>query len=175
MARILVVYSTTDGHTRKICDRLRSVIEREGHQVALASIRDEPGPDPVSFDKVVVGASIRYGKHSPRVFEFIRRHQKILDSKPGAFFSVNVVARKPRKSRPHTNPYMKQFLKSSAWHPRELAVFAGKIDYRRYNFRDRVLIRLVMWMTDGPTERNAVAEFTDWAQVDAFAAVIARM
>jgi menaquinone-dependent protoporphyrinogen oxidase len=175
MARILVIYSTTDGHTRTICERLRSVIERQGHQVALASIRDEPGPDLASFDKIVVGASIRYGKHSPLVFEFIRRNGNILDGKPGAFFSVNVVARKPGKSRPDTNPYMKKFLKRIAWRPSELAVFAGKIDYPMYSFRDRMVIRLIMWMTNGPTDRNAVVEFTDWAQVDAFGSVIARM
>jgi menaquinone-dependent protoporphyrinogen oxidase len=175
MARILVIYSTTDGHTRTICERLRSVIERQGHQVALASIRDEPGPDLASFDKIVVGASIRYGKHSPLVFEFIRRNGNILDGKPGAFFSVNVVARKPGKSRPDTNPYMKKFLKRIAWRPSELAVFAGKIDYPMYSFRDRMVIRLIMWMTNGPTDRNAVVEFTDWVQVDAFGSVIARM
>ena len=152
-----------------------SVIERQGHQVALASIRDEPGPDLASFDKIVVGASVRYGKHSPLVFDFIRRNGKILDGKPGALFSVNVVARKPGKSRPDTNPYMKKILKRIAWRPSELAVFAGKIDYPRYSFRDRMVIRLIMWMTNGPTERNAVVEFTDWAQVDAFGSVVARM
>lgn len=175
MARIAVIYATTDGHTRKICDRLRQVIERQGHQVALASIRDEPGPDLASFDKIVVGASVRYGKHNPLVFDFIRRNGKILDAKPGALFSVNVVARKPGKSRPDTNPYMKKMLKRIAWRPSELAVFAGKIDYPRYSFRDRMVIRLIMWMTNGPTERNAVVEFTDWAQVDAFGSVVARM
>jgi menaquinone-dependent protoporphyrinogen oxidase len=175
MARILVVYSTTDGHTRKICDRLRSVMERQGHAVTLVSVGDAVDSGLESFDKIVIGASVRYGKHSPLVFDFIRRNRKILDSKPGAFFSVNMVARKPEKSRPETNPYLKKFLKRISWRPKQLAVFAGRIDYPSYSFRDRMVIRLIMWMTNGPTERNAVVEFTDWAQVDAFGSVIARM
>ena len=48
------------------------------------------------------------------------------------------------------------------------AVFAGKIDYPRYNYFDRTLIRLIMWMTKGPTHPQTVIEFTDWGQVEAF-------
>ena len=33
MASVILVYSTTDGHTRKICERLREVIERQQHAV----------------------------------------------------------------------------------------------------------------------------------------------
>ena len=175
MASILVIYSTTDGHTRRICERLRTVLERHGHQVTVASIRDEPLPELSVFDKIVIGASIRYGKHSPLVFDFVRRNQKILDSKPNAFFSVNVVARKPEKSRPETNPYVKKFLKRIAWKPKQLDVFAGRIDYPSYTPVDRMVIRLIMWITKGPTDPQAVVEFTDWRRVEAFGAVIAAM
>ena len=48
-------------------------------------------------------------------------------------------------------------------------MFAGKLDYPRYGFFDRQMIRLIMWMTKGPTDPKAVVEFTDWAKVDAFA------
>src|SRR3990172_8201603 len=129
MASILIIYSTTDGHTLKICQRLQQVIERQNHRVKLVSVKDEPDADLKLFDKIVIGASIRYGKHRIQVYDFIKRNQKTLESKPNAFFSVNVVARKPEKNRPETNPYMQKFLQQSAWRPRELAVFAGKIDY----------------------------------------------
>ncbi|MBI3371831.1 MAG: menaquinone-dependent protoporphyrinogen IX dehydrogenase [Betaproteobacteria bacterium] len=175
MARILVIYSTTDGHTQRICDRLRDVLERQGHQVTVASIRDEPVPELNAFDKIVIGASIRYGRHSPLVFDFIRRNQRVLDGKPSAFFSVNVVARKPEKNRPETNPYVKKFLKQIAWKPGHLDVFAGRIDYPSYSFGDRMVIRFIMWITNGPTDPKAVVEFTDWNRVEAFGLVIATM
>jgi flavodoxin len=57
MARILIVYSTTDGHTRKICERLRAVIERHAHQVRLAPVAEVTDTDLEPFEKVVVGAS----------------------------------------------------------------------------------------------------------------------
>jgi len=175
MAKILILYSSTDGHTRKICNRLQQVIEQQAHQVTLVSIRDEPHVDLQPFDKIVIGASIRYGKHSPLVVDFINSNERLLDSKSSAFFSVNIVARKPQKNQPETNPYMRKFLKQIAWHPRQLAVFAGKIDYPRYGFFDRLMIRLIMFITKGPTDPKAVVEFTDWQQVEAFGRLISEM
>jgi menaquinone-dependent protoporphyrinogen oxidase len=175
MANILIIYSTTDGHTRKICQRLKQVIEEQAHQVKLASIDDEPYVDLKPFDKIVLGASIRYGKHGKQVFEFIKRNEQLLDGKPNGFFSVNVVARKPDKNRPETNPYLIKFLKQISWRPKKLAVFAGKIDYPRYRFWDRQLIRFIMWITKGPTDPKTVAEFTDWKQVEDFGRLIRDM
>ena len=73
-----------------------------------------------------------------------------------------------KKNRPDTNPYLRKFLGQIAWKPTYLAVFAGKLDYPRYRPFDRFMIRLIMWMTKGPTDPNAVIEFTDWQQVEAF-------
>jgi len=173
MARILLLYSTTDGHTLKICGRLQQVIEQQGHAVTLVAVDDAAAVDLPAFDAIVIGASIRYGHHGKAVVDFIQRHGALLDSKPNAFFSVNIVARKPNKNQPDTNPYLRKFLGRIRWHPKMLAVFAGKLDYPRYRFFDRWMIRLIMWMTKGPTDPTAVIEFTDWAQVEAFGRRIA--
>lgn len=175
MANILIIYSTTDGHTKVICQRLRQVIEQQAHTVTLVPIQDCAGLDLKVFDKIVIGASIRYGRHSPQVLDFINKNGRILDAKPNAFFSVNVVARKPDKNQPDTNPYCKKFLRQITWKPRQVAVFAGKIDYPRYKRFDRWMIRLIMWMTHGPTDPQAVVEFTDWRQVEAFGHVLAEL
>jgi menaquinone-dependent protoporphyrinogen oxidase len=175
MANILITYSTTDGHTRSICERLAQLIEEHDHSVLLSWMSDDPDINLEPFDKVVIGASIRYGKHQPQVFEFIRKNQSILESKPNAFFSVNVVARKPEKNQPETNPYLQKFLKKIAWQPKNLAVFAGKIDYPRYGFVDRQMIRLIMWITKGPTDPTTTIEFTDWSKVEEFGRSIATM
>ena len=175
MARILIAYSTTDGHTREICNRLRAVIERQAHQVTLVPVAEVLQEDLERSDKIVVGASIRYGKHSPLVVRFIERNAQLLNRKASAFFSVSVVARKPDKNQPHTNPYVRKLLRRIPWRPRQVAAFAGKIDYPRYGFLDRMVIRGIMWLTGGPTDPRAVVDFTDWRQVEAFGSLIARM
>jgi len=174
MANILIIYSTTDGHTRSICERLQNHVAAQ-HTVELVAMAEQPGIDLEPFDKIVIGASIRYGKHQPEVFDFIRRNQATLESKPSAFFSVNVVARKPEKNTPETNPYLQKFLRKIDWAPQNLAVFAGKIDYPRYDFMDRTMIRFIMWMTKGPTDPTLTIEFTDWNKVDEFARTVTEM
>lgn len=174
MANILITYSTTDGHTRSICERLRDLVAAQ-HSVVLSAMTDEPNIDLTSFDKVVIGASIRYGKHQQQVFDFISRNQALLEDRPNAFFSVNLVARKPAKNQPETNPYLQKFLKKITWQPRHLAVFAGKIDYPRYGFVDKQMIRFIMWMTSGPTDPTTTTEFTDWDKVDEFGRTISTM
>jgi menaquinone-dependent protoporphyrinogen oxidase len=173
MARILLAYSTVDGQTLKICERLRRSLEGAGHSVTLTCLADAGRPAVQGFDKVVVGASIRYGKHRQEVFDFIRANQQSLEARPSAFFTVNVVARKPGKDRPEGNPYVKSFRRMTTWRPALVGVFAGKIDYPKYGFVDRQVIRLIMWLTHGPTDPRACVEFTDWDSVDAFAQRIA--
>lgn len=175
MARILFIYSTVDGHTREICARLGAVVERGGHAATLAELGTDEQPDPGNFACVVIGASIRYGKHRPDVARFIEAHRGTLQSRPSAFFSVNAVARKPDKRTAETNPYVRKFLRQISWRPPVIEIFAGKIDYPKYNFWDRTMIRLIMWMTKGPTDPGATVDFTDWGQVEAFGAQISAM
>ncbi len=175
MTKILIIYSTTDGHTLTICRRLQQVVEQSGQQVTLLPVEESHQVDLRAFDKIVIGASIRYGKHSRKVVDCINRNLAVLESKPNAFFSVNIVARKPEKNQPETNPYLRKFLKRIAWHPKKLAVFAGKLDYPKYGPLDRFMIRFIMWMTKGPTDPATVTEFTDWQQVDTFGRVVSEM
>jgi menaquinone-dependent protoporphyrinogen oxidase len=168
MPDVLILHSSIDGHTITICRRLQTIIEAAGCGVSLLEI-GACGEDALrAADLVVIGASIRYGRHRPGVAEFMRRHQALLMGRPNAFFSVNVVARKPAKNQPDTNPYLRSFLRQIGWHPQWLAVFAGRIDYPRCRYIDRQMIRLIMWMTKGPTDPHGVFEFTDWRQVEAF-------
>ena len=175
MAKVLILYSTTDGHTIEICGRIKTVIEAAGDSVEIRNLAETPSLDGLDFDKIVIGASIRYGKHQKVVNEFIARNQATLESKPNALFSVNVVARKPEKCTPETNPYLQKFLRKIDWQPEHLGVFAGKIDYPALGPFDRTMIRFILWMGKGPTDPTQVVEFTDWDKVEEFGRKIASL
>ncbi|MDJ0748388.1 MAG: menaquinone-dependent protoporphyrinogen IX dehydrogenase [Woeseiaceae bacterium] len=175
MAKVLILYSTTDGHTIEICGRIKTVIEAAGDSVEIRNLAESPSLDELDFDKIVIGASIRYGKHQKVVNEFIARNQAMLESKPNALFSVNVVARKPEKCTPETNPYLQKFLRKIDWQPQHLGVFAGKIDYPALGPFDRTMIRFILWMGKGPTDPTQVVEFTDWDKVEEFGRKIASL
>ena len=167
MKSTLIIYSTTDVQTLEICKMIFSNLN-VSESSNIIHISKAEGLDLNQFDKIIIGASIRYGKHKPELYEFIKKNVACLEAKENAFFSVNVVARKPEKNTPETNPYMQKFLELSPWSPKKLAVFAGKIDYPKYKFIDKHMIRLIMWITKGPTDVKNTYEFTDWNGVDEF-------
>ena len=167
MSKFLIIYSTTDGHTKIVCERIKNFLT-DGNLVELLSLEDSKKVDLSNFEKIIIGASIRYGKHSKELYEFINLNKNILDQKKSAFFSVNVVARKPEKNTVETNPYINKFLKISKWKPNKISVFAGKVDYPNYNFFDKYIIKFIMFITKGPTDTSQSYEFTDWSKVDDF-------
>ena len=164
----IIIYSSTDGHTKIICEKIKDNFENVD-DIALVSLKETANLDLSKFNQIIIGASIRYGKHSSDLYKFIKSNRKTLDQKKTAFFSVNVVARKSEKNSPETNPYIKKFLKISNWKPNKIAVFAGKVDYPKYGFLDKYIIKLIMFITKGPTDTSQSYEFTDWAKVDVFA------
>ena len=98
----------------------------------------------------------------------LMKNLNIIHSKKNAFFSVNVVARKAEKNSADTNPYIQKFLLKTSWKPKIIDVFAGKIEYPKYNLFDRSIIKFIMWMTNGPTDTSKTFEFTDWSKVEKF-------
>ena len=163
----LIIYSSTDGQTKKICETLKNnSINKSSYEII--SLDEAFHKEVEKYENIIIGASIRYGRHNPKVYKFIQNNRYILDKKKSAFFSVNVVARKPEKNTPDTNPYIRKFLKKSNWLPKKLGVFAGKIDYPKLGFINRSVIRFIMFITSGPTNTNNTYEFTDWHSVRKF-------
>jgi menaquinone-dependent protoporphyrinogen oxidase len=169
-----IIYSSIDGQTRKICNFLKNQLRQDNRKIKFFSI--EAFKEDVSkYDIVIIGASIRYGVHNNKIIDFINTHKKQLESIKTAFFSVNLVARKSEKSTPSTNPYVIKFFKTIDWTPTIVEVFAGKLDYKKYPFFDRIMIQFIMWMTKGPTNSNTNIEYTNWEKVKTFGMQLSKL
>lgn len=164
MRKIGIIYSTVDGQTKKICEKLKRIIDEKKLNVDLVSITDF-NKNITDYDTMIIGASVRYGNHNASIKKFMIENKSDLKKINTTFFSVNLVARKDDKNRPDTNPYLKKFIKTIDWTPDVLDVFAGRLDYSAYPFLDRVMIRLIMKLTNGPTKTESAIEYTNWDQV----------
>lgn len=172
----LVIFSSTDGHTQKISEVIVDTINKKNKTISrCVSLNEVQTKDLQQANSIILGASIRYGKFQPKLYEFIQKHQTLLEQKENGFFCVNAVARKPEKNTPLTNPYMQKFLQQISWQPKTMEVFAGKLDYPRYRFIDKHMIRFIMWLTKGPTDTTQSFEFTNWTQVAVFSQRIEAM
>ena len=165
MKKSLLTYSTVDGQTELIRRKIAGYYNVEDIDILPIS----PSINLNNYKAVVIGASIRYGKYRNEIYDFIESNLDSLNKLDNAFFSVNVVARKPEKSTPKTNPYVIKFLNKIDWKPKIIGVFAGKIDYPKYKLIDKYAIKFIMWITKGPTDTSKTYEFTDWKAVEDFA------
>jgi len=163
--KTLVLYSSVDGQTVKIINRIIELIEGEA---TLINIDDNPEVDFSLYDKVLIGGSIRYGNFRKNLLTFVNQHKTQLDSLPNAFFVVCLTARNPEKAIPANNAYMAKFDQLSEWQPRLKGVFAGALLYSRYNWWQTLIIQLIMKMTGGSTDSSQDIELTDWSKVETF-------
>lgn len=166
--KALILFSSRDGQTREIAAYIANQI-KEQQECDVLNILHASSVNWGEYDRVLIGASIRYGHFHPAVTKFVKLHLLQIRERASGFFSVNLTARKPEKRTPQTNAYTRKFLLQSPWEPDCCAVFAGALRYPRYGFFDRIMIQLIMRMTGGETDASKEVEYTDWAQVERFA------
>ena len=105
MKNTLIIYSSIDGHTKKISAKIAEYLS-EKDNVDLVSLSDADTLSLKNYQQIIIGASIRYGNYRKDLFEFIDKNLEDLNEKENAFFSVNVVARKSEKNSAESNPYV---------------------------------------------------------------------
>ena len=115
--KTLILFSTRDGQTREIASFLATELKELGIDADTVNLNRTEEVEWRHYDRVVIGASIRYGHFHPALDRFVKKHLQSLNALPGAFFSVNLVARKPEKRTPQTNSYTRKFLLNSPANP----------------------------------------------------------
>ena len=98
MTSSLIIYSSTDGHTKTICKRIIDFL-KDGNIAKLVSLNEAKNLNLSEFDKIIIGASIRYGKHSKELYKFIKLNKKnpIIKDLYSKKFKPKVV--KPKKGK----------------------------------------------------------------------------
>ena len=165
--KVLLLHSSTDGHTVRIMQHIANHLAGRA-TCEIIDLNPQPHIPIKAYDRVIVGASIRYGNFNQKMYEFVTRYQADLEAVNAAYFGVNLAARRQGKGSPETSPYFKKFNKNSSWQPINRALFAGALNYSLYGFFDRNMIRFIMKITGGPTDRTTNEVFTNWQAVEAF-------
>lgn len=168
MAKILFLYSTREGQTQKILQHIAT--QFDGDECDFLNIHDMPIVDITHYDKVLVGASIRYGRLNKKLYQYIEKNCAALSKAKSAFICVNLTARKEQegKDTPEGSIYIKTFLKKSPWQPQLIGVFAGALLYPHYKFIDKMMIKFIMKLTGGETDTRREIEYTNWEKVNFF-------
>ena len=172
MARVIIVFGTTEGHTSQIADRMAQVIRGEGHEVELRDSK-EVRKQALSgeFDGIIVGGSVHAGAHQSSVVEFAKRNRELLERIPSAFFSVSLTAAQPdEEAAAETQTMLDKFFRETGWQAQRVETIAGALVYSQYNIFMRHMMKLIQ-KQQGRTELDTSRDydFTDWGAVERFA------
>jgi len=170
-------YATHDGQARRIAERIAGRLAERG---IPASPRDLaatfPTPEELAQARLAtIVSAVRYGRHLPQGRRFLSIYQTLRAPPPLALISVCLAARKPGRDTAEGNPYLRKAIARHRLAPALAVAVAGRLDYPRYGWLDRQMIRFIMTLTGGPTDPGASIEYTAWDVVDNLALRIAAL
>ena len=173
---VALYYATHDGQARRIAEH---IFQRLGSET-IATPQDVGAVVPTAAEiagasVIVLVAAVRYGKHLPQADRFLSVYRAAQSPPPLALASVNLTARKPAKTTATGNAYLRKTIARHHLTPAVAVAFAGRLDYPRYSWSDRQIIRFIKLLTGGPTDPSTSVEYTSWPAVEAFADRIAEL
>ena len=127
---ILIVYGSHYGQTAKIALRIAERLRRQSDEEVTVLCGDELplGLALDGYSGVIVGASVRFGRHQRYIERFAREHARELAARPSVFFSVSGSAGgKSTEERREAEAAVGRFLAATGWRAFEVATFGGAI------------------------------------------------
>lgn len=165
--KLLIVYGTTEGQTRKICEFINDKAKESDHQVSLVNAL-ESHIHPAAFDAVIIGASVHAGRYQAAVEHYVEENSQELNDKISAFLSVSLTAASDEEeSWEELRGQTEAFLNKTGWHPTFIEQVAGALRYTKYNFLKKFIMRMIAKKSGGSTDTSKDAEYTDWEQLKA--------
>jgi menaquinone-dependent protoporphyrinogen oxidase len=169
MTRILVLYGTTEGQTRKVAGFLAEAVRGLGVAVDLVDAATH-NPSPGAYTAVIVAASVHAGGYQRTVRRWVQANAEALNSRATAFVSVclGVLQHDPAIDR-ELKTILDLFLAGTGWRPGMTRIVAGALPYTRYNWLKRWAMKRIVRKAGGDTDTSRDFEYTDWHDLRRFA------
>ena len=141
--KLLIVYGTTEGQTRKIAEFLALEAEKAGAEPTLCDASMEQiSPD--RYDAVMIGASMHMHKYQASITHYAKEHLGTLNALPTAFFSVSLAALAAgydAESYTELKDITMHFFVDTGWNPTVTEYIPGALRYTQYDFFKKFIMR----------------------------------
>ena len=170
MLRVLILYGTSEGHTRRIAHAIAESLVVQG----IATDLIQAGKLDALLDRydgIIVAASVHAGRYQKAVEQWVRAHQHEFGHRPMAFVSVclAVLQQSDPKVQADLQGIVQRFETTTGWRPPVVKHVAGALLYTRYNIFKRWIMKRIVAKAGGDTDVSRDFEYTDWADLRAFA------
>lgn len=157
--KVLLIYGTTEGQTRKISEFCSARLTEAGHVVDMRECRRAANADISSFDAVVLAGSVHEKRHQESLENFAFAHRAQLAMVPTLLISVSLsIAFENGESE--AQAYVGKFSERTEFEPSRVALVAGALKVDQYDYYMSQIVEFVV-MKDRE-ENLQDREFTDW-------------
>jgi len=166
--KVLILYGSTEGQTKKIAHFLKEELQKSAYGVTLADATDKP-PLPEGFDLVLIGASVHMHKYQTAVLHYVKKHCDVLNKTRSGFFSVSMAAAGyDPQSLKELKEMTRTMLEHTGWKPAQVEYVAGALLYTQYDFFKKLVMRLIAGSKGEDTDTSNDHEYTEWSKLKAF-------
>ena len=157
--RVLVAYASRAGSTAEVADAVGKKLADGGTMVDVKPVEKVQSLD--GYSAVVLGSAVRRGEPLSEMTGFIRKHKDELKKIPVAYFIVCLMVKENTpENQAIANSYLDGLRREVS--PVDTAVFAGKMDYSRINFIEKLVIKYIKSMPE--------CDVRDWPKINEWAA-----
>ena len=160
--KIVVLFETGEGQTRKIAEFIASQTRQAGHDVCMVDTSEKL----VKFslgnaDKIILAAPVHERRH-PKNFEVaISAATQDLAKCPTLMISVSLKAAFP-KGLEEAQDYLTEMEMRTGFEPTREALIAGAVRTDSYDYFQRQIVQHVALKGHETELREGAKEFTDW-------------
>ena len=168
--KILIVYATTEGQTRKIARFCAARLSDAGHAVELLPAAEAEEIDWSAVDRAILAGSLHMGRVQEALEGFAARHAAELDARPTLFLQVSLAAAgDDPEERADIARIAEEFSARTGWRPGRTLQVAGAFRFTQYDFFRRWAMRWIAAQKGEDVRADEDREYTDW---DALAAAL---
>lgn len=168
--RVLIVYGTTEGHTRSLAHFAARTLGEAGRPTAVEPAGPEATqPDPTRYDAVILAASLHVGRFQAPLAAYARAWHEALNARPSAFIAVSLCAAGINPPDwEDADQCVARFQNETLWSPTAVHQAAGAIRYSQYDFFKRLALRFIAAERGQPEVPSKHYDLTDYAALSQF-------
>jgi menaquinone-dependent protoporphyrinogen oxidase len=173
--RVFILFSTTEGHARKLAQLAAARLTKLGHEVCVCDAAKFDQPDLAGFDAALLIASVHVAHYRRSFVAFARQHHDALNAIPTAFVSVSFSAAGDNPSDlAGLRACVERLKRDTAWHPGAIHHAAGAMLFSAYGFFTKLAIKSIARKRGKVVNTSEDYDLTNYAAlgtfIDAFAA-----
>jgi menaquinone-dependent protoporphyrinogen oxidase len=129
MSKIVVAYASKCGSTGEIAVAIAEELQKINLNVDVLPVDDVNSLD--AYSAVILGTALRFEKPLNEMMDFINKFNQVLPQKKIACFSAGVYMRDPTTQNRTKTEKMLEPMMTALPKPVSLAMFGGKVDYKK--------------------------------------------